>query len=74
MKEQSTINTANDNVGVPYDPNVLIDEMFKSTSDDVYNPLEPSMGIVYNPSLIGADTSIGKKTRKRRSDAGVKKK
>ena len=70
LKNQNLITTTNDDVS--YDPNVLLDGMFESmTSGEEYNPAnEPS--ITYNPSPI--DTDIPKKTRKRRSDAGIKKK
>ena len=69
LKNQNLITTTNDDVS--YDPNVLLDGMFDSmTSGEEYNPAnEPS--ITYNPSPI--DTDIPKKTRKRRSDAGIKK-
>ena len=67
VKEQSEMKMANDEV--PYDPNFFIEEMFKPTDDEAYNPSEPS--ITYNPSPI--DTETPKKTRKRRSDAGIKK-
>ena len=70
LRNQNPIGNTFNNT--PYDPIVLLDGIFESaTSSEQYNPAQPS--IAYSPSSnIGAE--IPKKTRKRRSDAGIKKK
>ena len=72
LKSQNPIDNASNNVS--YDPSLLLNEMFESvTSSGQYNPTQPGMDVTYNPaSIISDDTP--KKTRKRRSDFGIKKK
>ena len=72
LKNQNPIDNASNNVS--YDPSLLLNEMFESvTSSGQYNPTQPGMDVAYNPApIISEDTP--KKTRKRRSDFGIKKK
>ena len=75
LKNQNPIdNASNNNGNVSYDPSLLLNEMFESvTSSGQYDPSQPGMDVTYNPaSIISEDTP--KKTRKRRSDFGIKKK
>ena len=75
LKNQNPFdNASNNNGNVSYDPSLLLNEMFESvTSSGQYNPSQPGMDVTYNPaSIISDDTP--KKTRKRRSDFGIKKK
>ena len=74
LKNQFPIDTNFNNGIVSCDPNALLNTMLEpATSSVQYDPSQPSMDMAYNPSsIISADTS--KKTRKRRSDAGIRKK
>ena len=75
LKNQNPFdNASNNNGNVSYDPSLLLNEMLESvTSSGQYNPSQPGMDVTYNPaSIISDDTP--KKTRKRRSDFGIKKK
>ena len=74
LKNQIPIDTNFNNGIVSCDPNALLNTMLEpATSSVQYDPSQPSMDMAYNPSsIISADTS--KKTRKRRSDAGIRKK
>ena len=74
LKNQIPIDTNFNNGIVSCDPNALLSTMLESATSSVqYDPSQPSMDMTYNPSsILSADTP--KKTRKRRSDAGIKKK
>ena len=74
LKNQIPIDTNFNNGIVSCDPNALLNTMLESATSSVqYDPSQPSMDMTYNPSsIISADTP--KRTRKRRSDAGIRKK
>ena len=75
LKNQNPIdNASNNNGNLSCDPSLLLNDMLESvTSSGQYDPSQPGMDVTYNPaSIISEDTP--KKTRKRRSDFGIKKK
>ena len=74
LKNQIPIHTNFNNGIVSCDPNALLNTMLESATSSVqYDPSQSSMDMTYHPSsILSADTP--KKTRKRRSDAGIKKK
>ena len=72
LKNQNPTHSTFNNDNVSYDPNLLLDGMFENVPTiEEYSPTQP--GITHNSSPIGT-VDIPKKTRKRRSDAGIKKK
>ena len=74
LKNQIPIDTNSNNGNVSYDPKLLLNTMLESATSSVqYDPSQPSMAMAYNPASIICDDTP-KKTRKKRSDAGIRKK